>query len=196
MANVISPAAFGAGAMSPFGVKANAMFPGVGAPPTISLPSLAQAQIAAFWNLYAQAVYVRVALKGRTATLRGRLRFDIAPGSTVKIFAVDDPFIKAQVGELPGDVLYAEVETVSIEIDSEAPGCFTSFKLQNLRNSIENGTAATSIPYHPLYNLQWNGAPLSEAVPIVPAPDSVEVTNSSGDDVPLPTAGVHPLFTT
>ncbi len=161
-ANAVSPGAFGADATAPFGIRGGAVFPGVGVGPLGPPPAVVKAAATNVWDAYAQAVYVAEALRGRTGSLQGKLRFDVAPGSTVVVQTVRDKFVKQQVGQGNNAFLYAEVMTVSFSFDAEAMSAGTTFALMNVRNGFEDTVDATSVAKHPLYANAWNGAPLVE----------------------------------
>ena len=88
------------------------------------------------FNRWAKDVYVRNALRGRTQTLSGRLRFDIAPGSIVRISSSQDVIQAATDDKLAFDT-YGQVARVSIFINTEAPAAGTSFLLTNVRTAEE-----------------------------------------------------------
>ena len=100
---------------------------------------------------YADMVYVQSVLRGRTGTLTGRLRYDIAPGSHIKIEGSPEKFLGGE-DELGGAV-YAQVNrvTVSINADGPSPSASTAFGLSYVRSEEENADDATSLPEHPYY---------------------------------------------
>lgn len=167
-ANAVAAPAYGGQASAPFGVRGNAFFPGAGDPPVLADPAVVRGGVRTLWDLYARAVYITEALRGRSASVQGRLRFDIAPGSTVEVRVVQDKFVEAQVGVL-GNVLYGEVQAVTTYIDSEARQASTTIQLANTRNILENTIDAMSIDQHPFYAAPWRGAPLVENDIFLPA---------------------------
>jgi hypothetical protein len=112
-----------------------------------------------FLDNYAHARFAMEMLQGRSCVLGGAVRFDIAPGSTIKIQG------NSQLG-IPGDKLgkdqYATVLRVSYTFDAEASLAGTSFHLGYIRNEEENKDDRTSIDDHPLYSESWGGAKLVE----------------------------------
>jgi hypothetical protein len=173
-ANAASPPAFGLAGAMPFGVRGGAMFPGAGPAPVID-PALVVAGITNLWDAYARSVYVSEALRGRTGVVQGKFRIDIAPGSTVEVRCVQDKFVRRQTGATVSDIMYGEVNTLTINLDSDNMSASTVFQLQNLRNFKENAKDSTSILRHPMYDKVWNGAPLVEDNNLIPTPNPVFV---------------------
>jgi len=110
---------------------------------------------------YARSAYIVESLRGRTGQLSGKLRFDISPGSTVRIEGsaeqhlddVDDKLSQPQQGE---------VMRVSININAEQAKAGTSFTISHLRTESENQSDRTSVEQHPLYTTDFKGAPLHD----------------------------------
>ena len=105
------------------------------------------------FNRWAKDVYVRNALRGRTQTLNGRLRFDIAPGSIVRVSSSRESvsidlfnLFQSYSDKLVFDT-YGEVARVSIFINTEAPAAGTSFLLTNVRTADEYAGADRDIAY-------------------------------------------------
>lgn len=161
-ANAAAPAAWGADALAAFGVRGGGIFPGAGAIHPLPGPALVRGGAKDLWDAYARTVYIVEALRGRTGSLQGKLRFDVCPGSTIAVQAVRDKFVNRLAGLADRAWLYAEVMAVSFAFDAETRSASTTFALMNIRNVKENGQDATSILEHPLYEDQWNGAPLVE----------------------------------
>lgn len=103
---------------------------------------------------YAHQWFVLEQLKGRVGELSGRLRFDIAPGSQVKVEAGSDPFIQDDALSQP---FWASVSKVTYLINSEAQRAGTSFTLAHIRNEKENEDPFTSVERPPLYKEGWRG---------------------------------------
>ena len=167
-ANFVTPVAFGMAA-APFGIRGGAVFPGVGVAPAAG-PLAARAAAVELWDEYARAVYIMEALRGRTGSIQGKLRFDIAPGSTIELYGVEDKFVEAQVGEKQHSVMYAEVESVGINVDAENLSASTTFGLKNMRTWFENTQDFMSITQHPLYDSVWSGSILVEEGVFKPQP--------------------------
>ena len=116
-----------------------------------------------FLSLYAQTMYIQEATRQRTLSLSGRLRFDIAPGSTVKVEGKESAGGAATGGDRAADLICV-VSAVTCSINAEAPSAGTSFRLSHLRSSKENESERTSVGSHPLYTEVWAGAPLVEGL--------------------------------
>lgn len=112
------------------------------------------------WDKYAQALYMMEILRGRSGTLSGKLRFDIAPGSTIRIEGSEEPFID---GDKLGQTLYGSVLRVSISINAESQKAGTAFHIGHIRSEAENSSTDTSVAQHPLWKTTWAGAPLVRA---------------------------------
>lgn len=112
------------------------------------------------WNAYAQSLYVYELLKHRQGTLSGRVRFDIAPGSLVKIQTAEDKFTWNLLGQKDFMHTYAVVLRVSTSIDAEADNACTVLTLAHVRTEAENADPTTSICRHPLWNVIWSGCTL------------------------------------
>lgn len=90
---------------------------------------------------YAQMMYASQALRGREGTLTGKLRFDIAPATTIKIQAKGDELSEG-IDTLATD-MYAFVAKVTITINAEQASAATTLELTNLRTAEENAAEAT-----------------------------------------------------
>jgi hypothetical protein len=135
---------------------------------------------------YAQMLYVANVLRGRDGMLTGKLRFDIAPGCTIKIKGTDnyiDPTKNEDAAgerseggnlDLVRDVppptgnklshdCLAFVNKVTITIDSQSARATTSFVLSNIRTVDENNSRRFSLTEHPFF-----GENFFEYAPIVP----------------------------
>mgnify|MGYP006275727185 CR=1 FL=1 len=96
------------------------------------------------YDRWAKDVYVRNALRGRTQTVSGRLRFDVAPGSIIKIGSSREsvPLDLFGVGQAlfmdkASFNTYGQVARVSVYINTEAPAAGTSFLLTNVMTEQE-----------------------------------------------------------
>lgn len=174
--NCIAPSIWGRKSTAPFSTKANVVFPNV----TIDKeepvpqnkegenPKNAKIKVKNVWDLVAHAMYVGENLRGRNASITGRLRFDIAPGSTVAIQTVRDKFVNRQVPLGGQEFLFGEVITVTFSFNSESMSAGTAFAISNVRNWYENVYPGTSVERHPFYAVPWNGAPLVERAEFIP----------------------------
>lgn len=120
-------------------------------------------------SAYAHQLYILESLKGRTGEVAGKLRFDIAPGSNVKVIAGGSKNVPG-AKELVEDI-YATVVQVSYVINAENQRAGTGFSLAHIRNETENKSKATSVAKPPLYQKAWRGAKL---VPAAPGPEPAE----------------------
>lgn len=97
----------------------------------------------------------------RQGTVRGRLRFDIAPGSpiAVEIIGKNVPFYRSN-----GDnskKLHAHVYRVEIDIDATQPSASTTLHLSHMRTEAENNRFGSIVrDQHPLYTDVWDGTSL------------------------------------
>jgi hypothetical protein len=116
------------------------------------------AEAGGVFNGVAHALYIQETLRGRSGYIPGKLRFDIAPGSTVVIEGTTERFLpESEVGQN----IIATVVGVGIAIDAEKPAASTTFQLNYCRTEQENSDDKTSMLYHPLYRgSSYDGAPL------------------------------------
>jgi hypothetical protein len=169
------PAFFGPFAVGGAGPMANALAPRF---PQVNVAAINQVRAARpIWDAYARAVYVTEVLRGRSKSVTGRLRFDIGPGSTIQLLGPGEDPSRADAADPnqpnPKAGEYAEVEAVTVVIDSEAMTAATLFQLANVRTWREAHDARTSVPDHPLYDERdpgagagvdsWRGCPLIDA---------------------------------
>ena len=131
--------------------------PGVGPAPVGKSPAASAATAGTFLDEYAHHWFVVEALKSRTSELAGKLRFDIAPGSQVKIEGRGEKFVTADATAVD---LHATVIRVSFFADAESGSCGTSFSLAHVRTAVENAQDLFSVKSSPLYEQAWLGAPL------------------------------------
>jgi len=107
---------------------------------------------------FAEHWYKTEVLYQRHGELSGKLRFDIAPGSIVKIDA--PPFDLANPGEF--DKFFATVTQVSYVINAEKASAGTSFVLAHIRTEAENDdTKLLTSEQPPLYRQGWKGGRLA-----------------------------------
>ncbi len=112
-------------------------------------------------DLFAEQWYKTEVLSARYGELSGKLRFDIAPGSTVQIKAPRKNM--PGLGEIMFD-MFATVTRVSFVINAERAQAGTAFALTNMRSEDENKnglfTGSTYKAGTPLYAKAWKGGPL------------------------------------
>lgn len=107
---------------------------------------------------YARMVYASNALRGRDGTVTGKLRFDISPGSTVKIAGKGEKFSDG-TDQLATD-MYGFVARTTTIIDAEQSSACTTYELTNLRTDVENKSDRFSMSTHPFFDSYFKGSPL------------------------------------
>lgn len=107
-------------------------------------------------DVFAEHWYKNEVLQQRYGELSGKLRFDIAPGSTIKIEAPK----RAMPGLEQPDMI-AMVAQVSFVINAERTNAGTSFSLTNLRTVKEDQDDLKTSPLPPMYKQKWAGGPLA-----------------------------------
>lgn len=126
--------------------------------------------VSALYGAYAHSVYLKNSLRGRGGTFGGKLRFDIAPGSNVRIRTAAEKFIQGDALAVP---LYGNVSRVTIQINAEAPAAGTAYQITHLRTEKENAATAlrTSTDRHPLFDLNSIHGNKRHGSPLVPKYD-------------------------
>lgn len=133
-----------------------------------------------FYTRYAQMVYVNAMLRGRVGSIAGQLRFDIAPGSIVRIRTQPERFLADDTQAL---TLIGCVSRVSVSINAEAKSAATSFGLTHMRvEDPENAADRTSVARHPLFGTAIHGGG-KHGSPLIPAYDNLAppATATGGD---------------
>lgn len=94
-------------------------------------------------------------LQSRQISITGRLRFDIAPGSQVKVEIIGKnvPFYKN--AENNQNYIYGYVRAVSIILDSENAQASTTIHLTHIRTEAENNAVNLTLKAHPYYANVW-----------------------------------------
>jgi hypothetical protein len=139
----------------------DAMSPEEGEEAEDDSPSQSIKPVAEMLNDFARLVFINNTLRGRRATITGKLRLDIAPGSHVEVKGSPESFLQG-VDDLATD-LFASVTRTTIMISAEQRQAVTSFELSNIRNEKENSEPRTSIDKHPFFgDAIIKGAPLAE----------------------------------
>lgn len=136
------------------GVSKSSTTPGFVDPPRLATLSGASLGVEAnkLYERYAHDVYVNSMLRGHGGTNSGKLRFDIAPLSIVRIRATTDKFI----GEGQDDLavpIYACIQRVTVAINAEAGMAGTTFTYTHTRTEEENKQPRTSVSRHPLFSV-------------------------------------------
>lgn len=108
----------------------------------------------------AHTYYMANALRGRRGSFGSKLRFDIAPGSTVVLRAGKAPTSQGGVVKsLPTD-LYVQVVRVTYNIGADTPIAKTNFDCISVRNEEENTDEDYSAEKHPYFEGTWSGGTL------------------------------------
>lgn len=107
-------------------------------------------------NLFAEHWYKTAVLAQRYGEMSGKLRFDIAPGSIIKI-ETPTPDNSAETKE----EFFATVTQVSYAINAETHTAGTSFGLHSLRTKTENDNPNLTKEKPPLYTEAWKGVDLA-----------------------------------
>lgn len=140
--------------------RGDALNPGEGEPPDDPKPKVKAEANARLMDQYARTMYVYEVLKQRSGDLAGKLRFDIGPGSVVKIEGAGEKFLG--VDDQFGQTMFATVLQVEFHFDAEAPRAGTSFHLAHWRNEEENGLDGFSLDKHPIWSEAWTGTVLQK----------------------------------
>lgn len=110
----------------------------------------------------AKSYYAIEMLRGRFGVVYGKLRFDIAPGSTVFVENTRELHL-GSADQLGSEAFVATAIRVSVEMDAEGSRAGTGFQLAHVRTKTENENGMLSVDAHPIYNgQQWPGAPLTD----------------------------------
>ena len=128
--------------------------------PTVSAPTFDKAAVeseffsSGLGNNYASALLQEIMFEHRRMALVGRLRLDIAPGSSVQVN------IPGEAGSSQVDTLYGMVIGVQVRVECGANGSFahTGFMISHVRSQTEQDSY--TVKQHPLYGQVWSGAPL------------------------------------
>ena len=160
LTNLPVPYLWGAGASAPNSVHGTASNPGAGNTATVARPQALRGTATYLWQRYAQSLYIIEVLKGRSCTIKGRLRFDIAPGSSVRIQTAREQFVAAELDAPLTENTFGSVIRVSIVANSEACQAGTVFHVGYVRSANENLIPSFSTVRHPLWKNLWDGAPL------------------------------------
>ena len=108
---------------------------------------------------FAQHWYYTEILQQRYGELAGPLRFDIAPGSIVKI---ETPIMEKELGDKNPWVV-ASVISVSYMINAERATAGTSFTIAHTKTEEEHSDELYSTDKAPMYEQAWHGGPLQLA---------------------------------
>lgn len=102
------------------------------------------------YQRYAHDAFVNSMLRGQTGSVSGKLRFDIAPLSIVRVKATTERFIGDGQDDL-AEVVYGCVQRVTVSINAEAAMAGTTLTYTHVRTEAENKSTRTSVDAHPLF---------------------------------------------
>jgi hypothetical protein len=152
------------GAYSAVGARTTTA-PNAGTEPAAGGPATAADATAAHKStleLFAQQWYVNEVLQQRYGELSGPLRFDIAPGSIVKIELPQSDAHKEKKAQNTDEYIVASVMSVSYVINAERATAGTSFAIAHTKTQHENTLADYTVDVPPLYpEAEWPGGPLA-----------------------------------
>lgn len=160
LTNLAVPYIWGTDATAPNAIKGTASNPGAGTVPTRPRPTELQDDASHLWQMYARSLYITEVLKGRGGTISSRLRFDVAPGSSVRVITAREKFVAAELDAPETESTFGTVVRVSIRADSESCQAGTVYHVGYTRTAAENVSPSFSISRHPLWTNRWAGAPL------------------------------------
>jgi hypothetical protein len=124
--------------------------PDAGAAPTTTDPEALHDDQVTLLNELAHAYYVEELLKNRFGDISGPVRFDIAPGSTIKFEGTDPASVQ-------GEPRYGSVLRTSHFFDAQHQRCYTAFRLSHVRTHDEHLSDDYTLTEHPLYDRVWVG---------------------------------------
>jgi hypothetical protein len=108
---------------------------------------------------FAHCIFLDMVLRNRMGSLLTRLRFDIAPGTPVKIELVgkNTPFGKTNTQKY----IFAHVYKVEVVLDAENKQAYTSLQLTHIRTEAEQkNIVGMTVTTHPIYEQLWDGTSL------------------------------------
>jgi len=105
-------------------------------------------------NGYAKTILHDKVFEHRQCTVQGRFRLDITPGSLIQVTTIGDRFVQKS------EKLFGHALRVTLFVDPEGAGAGTAVTLGSLRT--ENEHKQYTVPLHPLYNVEWRGAMLTD----------------------------------
>lgn len=118
---------------------------------------------------YAKMVYANSMIRGRTGQLSGRLRFDIAPNSLIRLVQNGEAMMDGE--DQLAVTSIACVSRVNTSISAEGPRAGTTLQLSHLRReNPENQEDRTSVKEHPLFGTAIHGGG-KHGSPLVPTYD-------------------------
>jgi hypothetical protein len=114
-------------------------------------------------DAFAQHWFVSEVLQQRYGELSGPLRFDIAPGSIVKIVLPKRDENREKAAENPEEFVIASVMSASYVINAERSTAGTSFAIAHTKTETESTSTVYSVEKPPLYvkGDPWHDGPLA-----------------------------------
>lgn len=112
---------------------------------------------------YAKSLTAQYRLSSRSVHLKTYLRFDIAPGSAIKVEQPTDRAENRIIANLRYGMTRGIVSRVSTVIDSINNEAYTQLELMYARSFGESSTGPTVDSAHPVWRTAWYGAPLADS---------------------------------
>jgi hypothetical protein len=107
------------------------------------------------YRRYAHTVFVNQMLRGRTGTASGKLRFDVAPGSTLK-FKPSSERLRAGEDKLAFGA-FGCVARVTVAVNAEAALAGVTYSMTHMRSEEENARKRSGVTEHPLFGKAIHG---------------------------------------
>lgn len=124
--------------------------------PSTPTPDSLGLNVNPLYERYAHEVFINQMLRGQGGSFSGKLRFDIAPLSILKLNATSEKFIGAGQDDL-AETIFGCVQRVTVAINAEAGMAGTTFQLSHVRTESENQENRTSTAEHPLFGTSIHG---------------------------------------
>jgi hypothetical protein len=163
MSSMIVPSSYSAGSYAYGGTTGSATSPGAGAAPATPAPAALRGTQMGLMNRYAESVYVYEILQGRRGSISGKLRLDIAPGSTVLVEGTSERGGIGTRADATSQNVLGTVISVTINMNAQQASAGTSFQLSHLRSEAENNVDGFSVDRPPLWKDNWRGTSLVDA---------------------------------
>lgn len=160
LSSMILPSAYVGGTANYGRPTGSSTSPGEGDAPTSALPEEIHPAQMSLLDRYAESVYVYEMLQGRRGSIAGKLRLDIAPGSTIGIEGTSEGGGTAASGDALSQNVLATVISVTINLDGQQGNAGTSFQLSHVRSEFENEQDGFSVERPPLWKDEWRGTSL------------------------------------
>ncbi|MEM4383342.1 MAG: hypothetical protein QXU44_04730 [Candidatus Caldarchaeum sp.] len=121
-----------------------------------------------FCNRYARSRYLTEITRGNGMLVSGPIRLDIAPGSIVSVVIPVEEGVRRLLLRDPSipfpDILdgyfTGMVTRVTLNISRPNKIGTTTFEIGFIRNKVQSGSRDFTDVLHPIWNTDWNGAPL------------------------------------